>query len=78
MKSGHRSGKCSDCRTVKCAEPGCEERVRQNVNALTYCLKHSSRRRDRLKFERNGGESVKNCYRNQIHKREGSDGPKEV
>jgi len=70
MKSGHRTGKCGDCRTVKCGEPGCQERVRQNVNSITYCTAHSTRRRDRARFEANGGESVKGCYRNGIFKEE--------
>lgn len=47
MRSGHRSGTCSKCRTTVCAEPGCGASVRKNVNAVVYCKQHSSRRKSK-------------------------------
>lgn len=45
MRSGHRSGTCSECRTVKCTEPDCLARVRKNINVDVYCRAHASKRK---------------------------------
>lgn len=45
MKSGHRSGTCTNCRTIDCAHPDCTTKVIQKTNAKTFCVFHSSHRK---------------------------------
>ena len=40
-RTGHKSGKCPDCRRTKCADPECEIIINGNTR---YCSRHQTRR----------------------------------